>query len=145
MLLEGETMKRNLLIAALVVTAVWMSGCVVIHTEKREPCSAAVGPDDVTIREIDAIGKLAFEDNRHSGYKNIAERPELGDRAQIHLIEAVFKRLAFEDAKVDVLLALVRNPSFSPAAKAVLLERLDRLAFEDNKRKILDALNEQRA
>lgn len=139
-------MKRNVLIVALAVVTVWMSGCIVIHTEKREPClPAAVGPEDVTIAEIDAIGKLAFDDNRHSGYNNVAARPDLSDRAQVHLIEAVFKRLAFEDAKVDVLLTLVRNSSFSPVGRAALLERLDRLAFEHNKRKILDALNEQRA
>lgn len=138
-------MKRNVLVSALLLGMACANGCLVVHTETRGPARATeVEPEDATIREIDAIGNLAFDDDRKRGYKRIAERDELGDGAQVYLIEAVFKRLAFEDAKVDVLLALVGNPSFGRAAEAALLDRLDRLAFESNKNKILDAINERK-
>ncbi len=139
-------MKRNLLLVGLVLALVGLPGCIVVCTDEvksYEP--SVVEPEDVAIREIDAVGKLAFEDDRQHGYRQIARRASLADGAQVYLIEAVFKRLAFEDAKVDVLLTLVRNPAFSVAAEAALLDRLDRLAFEDNRRKVLDAIDKRKA
>ncbi|MBM4029044.1 MAG: hypothetical protein FJ280_27150 [Planctomycetes bacterium] len=135
-------MKDKWLSAALVLMTLGVGGCVVIDAKTEEPCPLSE-PDEVTIREIEAVGKLTFDNDRCRGYKNIAERPGLGDRAQVHLVEAAFKRLTFENAKVDVLLTLVHNPCFSPAAKAALLDRLDRLTFESNKRTILEALNKK--
>ena len=137
---EGRIMARMLLIVTLAVAA-WMGGCVVIESEEKPRRPVVVEPDDATIREIDAVGRLAFDHDRKSGYERIARRQGLGGDAQVHLIRAVFKHLAFENAKVDVLLALVRNPSFTTAAEAALLDRLDRLAFENDKRKILDAVS----
>jgi hypothetical protein len=144
-------MKKYSLAAVFILVASWASGCVVVHSEKTHaparttvPAAPATPePEDVTVREIDAVGKLAFNDSRHQAYKQIAARPGLSDGAQVHLVEAVFSRLVFDDAKVDVLRTLVCNPSFSPGAKAAILERLDRLAFEDHRRKVLDAMNEK--
>ncbi len=136
-------MRKGLLVFGWALVALWAQGCIVICTEEDVSCrSEAVGPQTVTIREIDAVGKLAFDKDRRERYEQIARREGLSERAQIHLVEAVFKRLAFEDAKVDVLLTLVGNPSFTPGAEVVLLDRLDRLAFEHHKRAILDALDE---
>ena len=134
----------RLLAIALVLVAVCASGCVVIHKDEEvtpRPRPAATGPADVTIQEIDAAGKLAFDNDREAAFKKIAQREGLSEPAQLHLIDATFERLAFENAKVSVLLTLVDNPSFSPAARATLLDRLDRLAFENDKRQILDALS----
>lgn len=139
-------MKRKVLVLGLVLTAVWAGGCIVIHSEKEVPCKpASVEPEDATIREIDAVAKLTLDHERKRSYQRIAEREGLGDGAQVCLIEAVFKRLSVEEMQVDVLLALVNNPSYSAAAEAALLERLDRLSFEHNKRKILDAIDERKA
>jgi hypothetical protein len=138
-------MKRTLLIAALALAAFGAEGCIVIHSEKEVPCKpVVVEPQDATIREIDAVGRLSFDQDRKRGYERIAGREALSESAQVYLIEAAFKRLAFEDARVDVLLTLVANPGFSSAAEAALLDRLDRLAFEQNKTRILDAINERK-
>jgi hypothetical protein len=137
-------MKMCSILAVLILAAGWASGCLVIHSEKTtSPRSESVEPEEVTTREIDAVGKLAFDNNRREAYKGIAARPGLSDGAQVHLVEGVFSCLAFEDAKVDVLKTLIHNPCFSPAAKAAILERLDRLAFEGNRRKILDAISKE--
>lgn len=139
-------MKRNLLVLGLAAAVIGMSGCIVIHTEEEGPCKpVVVQPEDAALREIDATGKLAFDHDRKEGYERIAGREGLGDGAQVYLVEAVFKRLTFEQMKVDVLLTLVKNPSFSAAAEAALLDRVDRLDFEHNKRKILDAISERKA
>ncbi|MBN2130318.1 MAG: hypothetical protein JW741_12520 [Sedimentisphaerales bacterium] len=133
-------MVRNLLIVTLAVAA-WVGGCVVISSDEEPPRPVVVEPDDATIREIDAVGRLAFDHDRKSGYERIAGRQGLSGGAQVYLVKAVFKHLSFENAKVDVLLTLVRNPSFTSAAEAALLDRLDRLAFENDKRRILDAVS----
>jgi len=138
-------MRNAILLCGLVLAAIWMQGCVVIDTkEERVPSRpAATEPGDVTIREIDAVAKLSFENNRQAAYKNIAQRDELSDPAQVHLVDAVFKHLSFENMKVDVLLTLIENPCFSPAAKAAILDRLDRLSFENHKTQILEAVNKR--
>jgi hypothetical protein len=134
-------MKRQLLLAGLVAATVWLNGCIVIHTEE-EPCRpVVVEPGNATIREIDAVSRLSFDHDRKEGFERIARRDGLADGAQVYLIEAVFEHLAFSNAQVSVLLTLVDNPSFGPAAEAALLDRLDRLAFEHDKRKILDAID----
>jgi hypothetical protein len=138
-------MSRWLLVAAIVFAAVCANGCIVINTEKTGSCwSTTVEPEDVTIREIDAVGKLDLQENRREGYKRIAERQSLSAGAQTHLIEAVFDKLDLEEAKRDVLIALVQNPCFHSSAKAALLDRLDGLALEDHRREILSAMSKRR-
>jgi hypothetical protein len=138
-------MRKWLLIAGLALMMTWLSGCIVIDTEKTDSSwrSDVVEPEDVTIREIDAVGKLSLEDNRHEAYKRIAHRHGLSTGAQVHLVEVVFEHLSFEDAKVDVLLTLVRNRCFRSEAKGALLDRLGGLALEDNRREILDAMSKK--
>ena len=136
-------MTGRLLTLGLVLATLGATGCIVIHSDEEVPCRPrSVEPEDITIREINAAGKLAFSNDREAAFKKIAKREGLSERAQLHLIDAAFKRLAFENAKVNVLLTLVGNPSFTPAAKAALLDRLDRLAFENNKRTVLNALSD---
>jgi len=122
----------------------WLSGCIIIDTEKVESWrSDVVEPADVTIREIDAVGKLSLDDNRREAYGRIARRRGLSAEAQVHLVEAVFEHLSLEDAKLDVLLTLVRNRCFRPEAKGALLDRLDGLALEDHRREILGAMSKK--
>ncbi len=137
-------MKKWLLIAGLVLTMNWLGGCVIIDGETAESWrSDVVEPADVTIREIDAVGKLSLDDNRREAYNRIAKRHNLSTEAQVHLVEAVFEHLALEDAKLEVLLTLVHNRCFRPEAKSALLDRLDGLALEDHRREILDAMSKR--
>lgn len=139
-------MRRPLLIVGLLLTTVMGTGCVVIDVEEgysREP--ATVEARETTVQEIDAIGRLGFEDDRCRGFKHVAERSGLSDAVQVHLIEAAFTKLGFEDSKMDVLLTLVANPCFSPAGQTALLERVDGLGFEDSKRKVLEAIDKKKA
>ena len=56
-LFEGRTMRKNLLIAVLVLMTVWATGCIVINAEHVEPCGpATMGSGDLTICESHAIG-----------------------------------------------------------------------------------------
>lgn len=132
-------MRKALLTCGLVLAAIGLQGCIAIHTEKNTTGSA--GPGDVTIREIDAVAKLSFENNRQTAYKGIAQRGALSDHAQVHLVAAVFKHMSFENMKVDILLTLIKNPCFSAAGKAAILDRLDRISFENHKAEILQAMN----
>lgn len=136
-------MRQVTLFCAVVLAAITMQGCIAIHTEEERmpPRPSRREADDVTVREIDAVSKLSFDNNRRDGYRNIAARDELSDRAQVRLVDAIFKHLSFENMKVDVLLTLIENPCFSPAAKGAILDRLDRLEFENHRTQILQTLN----
>jgi len=124
------------------MVALWAQGCIVIHVDEDVACRPRpAGPTSATMREIDVVRKLSFDSDRAERYDQIARREGLSERTQIYLIEAVLQHLAFEHAKVEVLLVLVDNPGFTAGARAALLERLDRLAFEHDKRAILEALD----
>ena len=140
-------MKRGLLGIGLVAMLVLSQGCSFSFRGWEEPPESAEWradePRDATIVEIDAVSKLSFDNNRQNAYRRIAGREGISDSAQVHLVVAVFRHLSFENAKMDVLLTLVNNPSFSQAAKRAILDRLDRLAFENNKTQILDAMTKR--
>jgi hypothetical protein len=135
-------MKKWLLIAGLVGLMVWLGGCIVIDTEKTEStCRTEVAePGNVTIREIDAVGKLSSDSNREDGYKRIARHHGLSTEAQVHLVEAVFENLARDSAKESVLLTLIHNRCFRSEAKTAILDRMDGLARESSREKVLDAM-----
>lgn len=141
---KGLNMVRHALTAVLILVAGGMSGCIVVSTERVEKCPPpGTVPADSTIAEIDAAGKLAFDHDRRDAYRRIAKRPSLIPTAQVYLIEAACNHLEFENARMDVFLALLENPCLDPIGEAALLERLDCLTFEHNKREILEAIGER--
>ena len=138
-------MKKNLLAVTLMVLAACLAGClVIVDEETRGPKDRPPGPlepTERTIAEIDAVSKLAFDNDKGEGYKRIAARVGISPDAQVYLVEATFAKLVFENAKEDVLLTLIGNPSFSEAAEQAILENLDRLPFDNTKQKILRAIS----
>jgi hypothetical protein len=139
-------MNRNLMFAGLFGFAICLGGClVIVDEEANEPSrSERYSHNDEVIAEIDAVGKLPFDNDRQQAYKRIAGRAGLSDDAQVHLVEAVYSRLSFENAKEDVLLTLIANPYFSRAAERVILEKLDKLAFPNSKKRILKAISDRK-
>ena len=137
-------MKKLLLILLLFV--VWLTGCiVVVKEEKTYPAKPDVVyvPADVTIEEIDVIGKLSFDSDRLNGYKRIAARPKLSDAAQDYLVQAIFDKLSFDSSKEDAIMTLIENPCFSAAGRHAILSRLESFHFENSKTRILKAINER--
>ena len=134
-------MKNSLIVVGLVVSVLCVGGCIVFVGEETR---GHRGDSDATIAEIDAVGKLSFDSERKKGYERIAERQGLSPGAQVHLVEAVLGKLSFDNAKEQVLLTLIDNPGFCSAAEREILERIDRLAFESGKRKILKAISDRK-
>jgi hypothetical protein len=138
-------MKKSFLAVTLIASAVCLAGClVIVDEETRGPKDRHSGPPEPTertIAEIDAVSKLAFDSDKREGYKRIAGRAGISPDAQVYLVEATFAKLVFDNAKEDVLLTLIGNPSFSDAAEQVILENLDRLPFDNTKQKILRAIS----
>ena len=128
-------------VLVLGLACICMQGCILVHTERECVCEQ----HDSTIHEIDAVGKLNFDSSRRSGYERIAKRQDLSDAAQVHLVNAVTKRLNFESSRVSVLMALIKNPCFSEAGETAIFRRLDRLHFDSNKARILKAISESKA
>ncbi len=140
-------MKKMLLAAGLLAAAMWPAGCVTIVKEERHhppPAPVVCEPGVDATAEIDAASSLTFPDDMERVYKRIAARRQLSEQSQIHLVNAAFTRLAFPDSKVAVLLAVIRNPCFSPATEKVILDNLGRLSFPDHKRAVLDAIGKRK-
>ncbi len=134
-------MTKSIPFLMLVGLVISLSGCIIIDVDEKS--SPGSYPKDDTVVEIDAVGKLSFENDRLQAYKSIAGREGLNANAQIHLVGAVYKKLDFEESKVDVLMALINNPSFCSAGKRAILDGLDNLSFENTKQKILKAVSER--
>ena len=135
------------MVIGLLASAICLGGCVfIVDEETRGPSGRGVySPDNGTIAEIDAVGKLPFDSDREQGYKRIAERQGLSVEAQVHLVEAALGRLSFDNAKEDVLLTLIANPDFSGDAERTILEKLDKLAFSSSKKRILKAISDRKS
>jgi len=138
-------MRRTLLFGTLVLSAMWLGGCIVIISEEKrypnEPDEICV-PANATIEEIDAVTKLAFESSRRGAYRRIAERQGLSDPAQAHLVQAVFDNLSLESSREEILLTLIKNPSFSCTGRTAILAHLEQLALESTKQRMLKAMSD---
>jgi hypothetical protein len=148
---EDKTMNRNLMFAGLLGFAICLGGClVIVDEETNEPGRPErssrnnASHNDGVIAEIDAVGKLTFDSDREQGHKRIAARKGLSVRGQTHLVEAVFSKLSFDNAKVEVLLTLIANPGFSRAAERTILEKIDKLAFPISKKTVLKAISDRK-
>lgn len=97
--------------------------------------------DEATIAEIDAARELSFSSDRAEHLGKIARRPNLGPAAQAYLVDSAHDALSFEDQKVSVLTALIKNHTFCAEAKSRVLDRLDELKFNNNRKSILSALD----
>ncbi len=144
-------MKQLIRCSALLLASVWLAGCISIstHPRARDPVvvkeRVVVVPesqeDSATVAEIDAASKLHFDSTRVGALSVIAERPDLSPAAQVHLVDAAFRCLDFENSKIGILQTLIDNRAFCRAAKESILTQLDKLSFENNRKAILDAIN----
>ena len=136
-------MTKKFLASGLITFIFCMQSCVIVVDEGQwpdEPSQNNIVSDE-TIVEIDAIGKLAFDNSRRDGFRRIAQREDISPEAQVHLIRTTFKKLSFENSKKEILLTLINNPNFCTAAEIEILESLDKLAFNNSKEEILEAIN----
>jgi len=124
---------------------VGLLGCsskvVIVHTPDGSDRHGCCTDDEATTAEIEAVKMLSFSKDRAEMLNQIARRPRLGPTAQVCLVDTVLDELSFENEKVEVLLALIQNPSFLPAGKSRVLKRLDALGFNKNRKLILEAIN----
>ena len=127
--------------AALLAGALALPGCA---GPFPEACRVEVGDDEAAaaaVEEINAIGRLPFQNDREGRLLAVAQRPDLPEPAQIHLVNSVFRMLWFDSARRRVLLALIESPGFSRPARRCILARLGGLTFSSTKVSILDALD----
>ena len=139
-------MKKSILAVGLLILWTCLQGCIVVVDEEERHSREQTRdlPSDGTIAEIDAVGKLVLESHKRDAYEKIAGRDYLGPEVQVHLVMAVFDNLVLESSKEDVLLTLIHNPSFCPAGERAVLDRLDKLVLESDKRNILNAISKQK-
>jgi len=136
-------MKKNLLFGFIGISILFVGGC---HSNSAKHFSTGnsnslVETPDKAIREIDTIARLSFDADRQKAFKAIARRSNLDEAVQTYLIQAVFEHLTFEAAKEDVLLTIIRNPRFNGEGRSAILGSIDRLVFENDREKILRAID----
>lgn len=150
--------RSHSLLISLSLASAWIvvSGCVVSiggndkphpRNEIPKPSPVVVVPsnteDTATLAEIDAIAKLSFDNGKKDGFVAVASRPGISHGVQVHLVNTSLRSLSFDGSKVDVLLPLIQNPSFSPAAKEAIFRQLDLLSFDASKTRIMNAIQER--
>lgn len=101
--------------------------------------------DSAVMAEIDAAGKLSFDNGKGTALRNVAVRPSLTPAAQVHLVGTTLRVMSFDAGKVSVLLALIENPAFSPAAKESIFRQLERLSFDASRSQVMDAIQRKTA
>lgn len=139
-------MKKSLLFGFLGISILLLGGCGSKSARQSSVASPAsrAGTGGGTITEIDTISRLTFDADRQRAFKEIARRADLDETAQTYLIQAVFDHLTFESAKEDVLLTIIKNPGFNGKGRTEILGHIDRLVFENDREKILRAINRSR-
>ena len=121
-----------------------LTGCIVVSEPEEPPMVIQPGSAEAaTLAEIQAAGKLTFDDSRTTAFKSIASRTNLSERAQLHLIDTVFRRLTFENSRITVLQALIENEASTYAAKQRLLGNISKFAFDSNRSAILRMLDKR--
>ena len=141
-------MKTTLRYVALLILCGAFSGCVDVSIGSRRvmppPAPVVVSPaiqlspaDAATVAEIDAAARLEFESARVQSLNAIAQRTTLGPIAQVHLINATYRVLSFDNNKVAVLRTVIANPSFSDSARQAIVSQLGRLSFDSNRQTLL--------
>lgn len=96
-----------------------------------------------TLAEIEAAARLNFDSSRVESLRAIAARPSLGPTAQVHLVNAAYRRLSFENSKVAVLQTLIHNPAFSNSARHAISAQLSALTFDSSRQTILREMNQR--
>ena len=139
-------MKTGLFIGFLTFSIVAGIGCSSTSSESivAKDTQNQAWSVERTIWEINAVSRMSFDEDRQRALREIARRAPLDERVQTHLIKAVFDHLAFEAAKEDVLLTLIRNPGFNGAGREAILGRIHLMAFENDKQEILEALYQRK-
>ncbi len=128
-----------------------LAGCIVSlgsHSHHEHGCyieDCLPSEGDPVFAEIHAAGRLGFDSSRVEALTNIARRPDLTPAAQTYLVRTTMLRVSFESSKQALLMALIKNPAFSHAAKRCILRHLSHLKFDATKTAILKAMRKRPA
>lgn len=139
-------MRRLVFASTLVLMAMITGGCIIsIGSGKhKNPHEQHPHHDpDIVISEIDAAGRLFSDRDKADVYKDIAQRPQLPSKAQVHLVKETFAKLFADPPKEEVVLLLINNPCFDDAGKKAILSRINRLFSDTSKKRILKAFSDK--
>lgn len=124
----------------VMVLPVFLSGCVIVSESPRRS-RAQWSSDQTVMAEIDAASEMMFDDAKAGALADIALRPHLSARAQVHLVSTAMSSLMFDNAKQKVMLVLIDNPYFVSEGKKAVLEHVDEFMFDSARQSVLQALS----
>ena len=110
------------------------------YYEDDAPCPLHPGERSVVTDEIDAAGRLTFDDAKVQALSSVARRPGLAPAEQEHLVCVTIGSVVFDDSRLRVLRTLIDNPDFGPRAKSAILHNLGAFPFDDSRTTLLRAM-----
>ncbi len=140
-------MRAALVPAVLFLALAGCAGKTTVIVVNEPPTEAPDGvevvyvvDDATTIREIDAVHDLTFDNGRRQYLMGFAKRYDLGPRAQTHLVRTAMSVLNFDLFRRDVLMAMAGNPTLFPEARVAILDQVRRLNFDNSRQAVLNRL-----
>ena len=111
-----------------------------LKTPEQQAAATQPPPKRSVIAEIDGASRLASAWDRRQVYRQLAAERGVDDASQCHLVNAALDHLISETAKEEVLLVLMTNPDFSPAAEELILRRLTNFTSPARRQRLLAAM-----
>jgi len=111
-----------------------------VPPDQRAEHTRPIPPRQSALRRIEAANRLGSAWDRRRVYRQLAAERGLDDESQRALVNATLDHLTSETAKEEVLLVLITNLDFSPAAEELILQRLTNFASVARRQRILAAM-----
>lgn len=122
----------------------------------NSPCPAPSTPAEASESEIqrrikDArnpyplqpLGLVAAENDKTSILRRVILSASLTPAQQTAIIEACFEHISYNADRTALLIDLIQRPDFCNSARTTLLGKIRQLAFESDRTKVLEALNQK--
>jgi hypothetical protein len=141
---------QHLALSALALLGLASTGCLVISANRSVSPAPSPAPrevyrpadefhsSDLLVKEVDAAAALGFEQSRVEALTRIARRVPLRPDIQARLVWAAYLRMDFEQNKMELIRTVLKNPSCEDDARGAVLDGLNHLSFEQNRRELLE-------
>lgn len=126
---------RHVIPALLLVLA----GCA---AEPKEPLFPPPPPPTTVLQEeVDLAASLPFERDRRERLRAVAMQPNLDAPTQVRVVNAAYRTLPDDEDLEVVLMAIIQNESFTPAARDAIRAGLnDQTTFPDTQARLHAAI-----
>jgi len=99
--------------------------------------------EKVQFSEIDDAAGKGFDKDKVKSFVVVAKQTDLTPNAQVYLVYKTSKAIDFDENRIPVLRALIRNPGFCEAAKKSIKKHLGEFMFEEARSQLRQELDQR--